>query len=82
MAQETLVPLSKEAKKLRPMIYEHYSGKRYEVIGVGRHSETLEEMVIYRALYGEHDLWVRPLSMFIESVEINGSRQPRFRPVE
>jgi len=58
--------------------YRHYKGKEYEVLGVGRHSETLEEMVIYRALYGEHDLWVRPLQMFFETVEFEEKRVPRF----
>jgi len=58
--------------------YKHYKGKEYEVIGVARHSETLEELVVYRALYGNHDLWVRPLKMFIEEVEVDGKKVPRF----
>lgn len=58
--------------------YRHYKGKEYEVLGVGRHSETLEELVIYRALYGEHDLWVRPVKMFFETVEVEGRKLPRF----
>jgi hypothetical protein len=58
--------------------YKHYKGKEYEVIGVAKHSETLEEVVAYRALYGSHDLWVRPLKMFLEDVEINGRKVPRF----
>jgi len=58
--------------------YKHYKGKEYEVIGVARHSETLEELVVYRALYGNRDLWVRPLKMFIEEVGINGKKVPRF----
>lgn len=62
--------------------YEHYKGKQYEVIGVGKHSETLEEFVIYRALYGEHDLWARPLKMFLEDVEVAGKRIPRFRWIQ
>ncbi|MBI5817194.1 MAG: DUF1653 domain-containing protein [Candidatus Yonathbacteria bacterium] len=49
-------------------IYEHYKGKQYEVIGVTQHSETLEEMVVYRALYGAKGLWVRQLKMFMEEV--------------
>lgn len=47
-------------------IYEHYKGHRYQIIGVGRHTETLEEVVIYRALYGDFGVWVRPLNMFLE----------------
>ena len=58
--------------------YRHYKGLHYEVIGTVRHSETLEPMTLYRALYGEHGLWVRPASMFIEDVTIDGVRQPRF----
>jgi len=58
--------------------YKHYKGKEYEVIGVAKHSETLEEVVAYRALYGSHDLWVRPLKMFLEDVEVNGRKVPRF----
>ena len=49
--------------------YRHFKGMEYEVVGVARHSETLEEMVVYRALYGEGSLWVRPLSMFLEKVD-------------
>lgn len=70
--------------------YRHYKGKEYEVIGIARHSETLEELVVYKALYqtnlpsaslqqtkGEN-LWVRPLKMFIEDIEIEGKKIPRF----
>ena len=59
--------------------YKHYKGKEYEVIGIGKHSETLEELVIYRALYGNHALWVRPLAMFTEEVEIDGKKVSRFQ---
>lgn len=58
--------------------YRHYKNKEYEVIGVAHHSETQEELVVYRMLYGDHGLWVRPLSMFIEDVEVDGKRVPRF----
>jgi len=58
--------------------YRHYKGGEYEVLGVVRHSETLEPMVLYRALYGERGLWVRPHAMFFETIEVNGIRQPRF----
>ena len=61
--------------------YCHYKGKEYEVIGIARHSETLEELVVYKALYqpeGEN-LWVRPLKMFTETITIEGKEVPRFR---
>ena len=59
--------------------YRHFKGNEYEVIGLAKHSETLEDLVIYRALYGKNDLWVRPLSMFIEEVEVAGQKIPRFK---
>ena len=65
-----------------PGLYEHYKGMRYEVIDTVRHSETLEPMTLYRALYGEHGLWVRPAAMFNETVVIEGVKQPRFRRVQ
>lgn len=74
-----LPPYSTKASILKPGIYQHYSGKQYEVLGVGRHSESLEELVIYRALYAPYDFWVRPLTMFIELVEIDGQKKPRFQ---
>jgi len=59
--------------------YKHYKGNDYEVIGLAHHSETLEDLVVYRALYGDFDLWVRPLSMFLENVEIDGVTRSRFK---
>ena len=70
------------SEKIQLGKYEHYKGKHYEVIGVAKHSETLEELVVYRALYGEHGLWVRPLKMFLETVEIGDNKIPRFKFVE
>ena len=58
--------------------YRHYKGGEYEVVGTVRHSEDLQPMTLYRALYGEGGLWVRPAAMFNESVVINGVLQPRF----
>ena len=64
-----------------PGRYRHYKGNEYEVIGVARHSETDERVVVYRPLYGDGGLWVRPLAMFVEEVTVNGVRVPRFARV-
>jgi hypothetical protein len=58
--------------------YRHYKGYEYEVIGVAKHSEDETELVVYRPLYGERSLWVRPLDMFIETVQVDGETKPRF----
>lgn len=63
---------------IRPGRYRHFKGNEYRVIGTARHSETLEELVVYRALYGEGGLWVRPASMWSETVDRDGYRGPRF----
>lgn len=65
--------------KLKLGKYRHFKGKKYEVVGVAKHSETLEEIVVYRALYGKKQIWVRPLKMFLEKVEIDGKKVPRFK---
>lgn len=59
-------------------IYKHYKGNLYELLHIANHSETLEKMVVYKALYGEGEVWVRPLSMWDEVVEVNGKKVPRF----
>ncbi len=59
-------------------IYRHYKGNEYELIDVALHSETLEEMVVYRALYGEKKLWVRPATMWEEIIDVNGKSVKRF----
>ena len=64
-----------------PGLYRHYKGNLYEVLDTVRHSETLEPMTLYRALYGERGLWVRPAAMFGETVVIDGVTQPRFAKV-
>jgi hypothetical protein len=64
---------------IQPGIYKHYKGNEYQVLGVAKHSETLEELVVYQALYGSEEMWVRPLAMFEEQVEWGGKRQPRFQ---
>ena len=67
-----------DKQEIRPGIWRHFKGNRYQVIGVAKHSETLEPMVVYRALYGEGGLWVRPASMWLESVERDGRTYQRF----
>ena len=67
-----------DTQEIRPGIWRHFKGNRYQVIGVAKHSETLEPMVVYRALYGEGGLWVRPASMWLETVERNGRTYQRF----
>lgn len=63
---------------IKPGRYRHYKGKDYQVIDIARHSETDERLVVYRTLYGEFDLWVRPLEMFTEEVVVDGKALPRF----
>ena len=62
--------------------YRHFKGNEYEVVGIARHSESMEEMVVYRALYGEGGLWVRPAAMWNEIVEREGKTFPRFALIE
>lgn len=71
-------PLPPMGEPIAAGLYRHYKGGRYEVLGLVRHSETLEVMVLYRALYGEHGLWVRPRAMFEGQLEIDGQRVARF----
>ena len=68
-----------EESSIRPGRYRHYKGNEYTVIGTARHSETLEEMVLYRQEYGEHGLWVRPKPMFSETVKVDGQEVPCFQ---
>ncbi|NMC31166.1 MAG: DUF1653 domain-containing protein [Veillonellaceae bacterium] len=63
---------------IKPGKYRHFKGGEYEVLGLATHSETGEQLVVYRALYGERGLWVRPLAMFLETVERDGQVRPRF----
>jgi len=75
------------ANEIKPGKYRHYKGKDYEVIGVAHHSETLDLLVVYRALYdnpefGNNSLWVRPATMFAETVEVDGKTVPRFAIVK
>jgi hypothetical protein len=76
MAQaETLPPFSDLSRSIQPgTTYQHYKGHLYRILAISRHSETLEEHVVYQALYGQNDVWVRPLSLFIDQV----NNKPRF----
>jgi hypothetical protein len=65
-----------------PGRYRHYKGDEYELVGVARHSETLEPLVVYRPLYNATGLWVRPYAMFFESIEVGGRVQRRFAPMD
>lgn len=82
MNTELLQPLTSAAQSLKIGIYEHYKGYRYTVLYIARHSESLEEIVVYQALYGSKEIWVRPLVMFLEDVIINNQKTPRFRFIE
>lgn len=72
----------KPMTEITPGKYRHYKGNFYQVEGVATHSETEEKLVVYRPLYGEGALWVRPLAMFIETVVVDGQQLPRFAPVD
>jgi len=65
-----------------PGRYRHYKGREYEVVGVVRHSETLEPLVLYRPLYNDSGLWVRPHGMFFEDITVDGVRRPRFERID
>ncbi len=67
-----------ESLDIRPGRYRHFKGKEYRVLGVALHSETLEQLVVYQALYGDGQLWVRPAAMWTETVERDGQTLPRF----
>lgn len=72
-----------EARQIKPgKKYRHFKSKEYLVLHIARHSETLEEMVVYQALYGEMGIWVRPLEMFMEQKEVDGKLVNRFEEIE
>lgn len=74
---------SEIAQTLKPgSIYQHYKGQQYMILSVARHTETLEELVVYQSLYGDYAIWIRPLQMFVEEVIIDGCSQPRFKLVK
>lgn len=74
MSDESLPPLP----QLPTGRYRHYKGGEYELVGVARHSETLEPMVVYRPLYNDTGLWIRPFAMFVETIVVDGETRPRF----
>ena len=74
-----IVGALQEYTMIQPGRYRHYKGNDYDVLGVAKHSETDEEFVVYRALYGERGLWIRPAAMFLETVLVEGSPRPRFQ---
>ena len=78
--KKELLPLSEKARLVKLGMYVHYksSEMKYEVLGIARHSETLEEMVVYKKLYGDHSEWVRPLEIFCGEVKVNGKIISRF----
>ncbi len=67
--------------EIRPGVYRHFKGNEYQLLGLARHSETCQPMVVYRALYGEGGLWVRPAHMWLEEVDRDGYKGPRFQYV-
>ncbi|KRG32444.1 MULTISPECIES: DUF1653 domain-containing protein [unclassified Psychrobacter] len=70
--------MTKQLQSVPQGIYRHYKGSLYQVLHTAQHSETQEALVVYRCLYGEYGVWVRPLSMFSETVEVEGKQVPRF----
>ena len=69
-------------QSILPGVYRHYKGNHYQVLNLAKHSETLEDMVVYQALYGEHGIWVRPTSMWNEKVNYQGKQVKRFTYIE
>ncbi|MDO8427939.1 MAG: DUF1653 domain-containing protein [Candidatus Diapherotrites archaeon] len=69
-------------KKTKPGVYQHFRGNHYLVLGTGKHSETLEDYVIYQALYGKHELWLRPKKSFLEKIKVKGKKVSRFKKIK
>ena len=76
--QKKIQPEAIVQSEIKPGRYRHFKGNEYEVIGTATHSETLEKYVVYRALYGEKKLWIRPAKMWCEKVKVGGEKVPRF----
>ena len=81
MKDKWLPDYEEALENILPGHYRHFKGKEYEVIGIARHSETEEPMVVYRALYGDYGLWVRPASMWNEIIERDGKKYKRFERI-
>ena len=82
LEREVRYEMTEEQEKLIGREFRHFKGNLYRLEGFAKHTETQEEMVVYRALYGEHGLWVRPAKMFFETIERDGKRMKRFEIVE
>lgn len=83
MTSKTSISLSSLSKSIKVgSLYDHYKGHRYKILAIALHSETLEELVVYQALDGAGNVWVRPLKMFLENIIINEQSQPRFKLLE
>ena len=74
--------MTQQLQSIPQGIYRHYKGNLYQVLHTAQHSETEELLVVYRCLYGEYDVWVRPLTMFTETVEVDGKEIPRFELIK
>lgn len=74
--------MSKLVIEIKLGIYRHYKGNLYQVLHIAKHSESEEELIVYRALYGDYGVWVRPLAMFAETVAVNGEAVPRFKLIK
>ncbi|MBN9376831.1 MAG: hypothetical protein BGO14_01530 [Chlamydiales bacterium 38-26] len=83
MQQKKLPNFSSKAKSVTVgSVYQHYKGLLYQIVAVCRHSETLEEFVVYQALYGDQEVWVRPLSLFLGDIFVDGDRRARFQLID
>ena len=74
--------MTQQLQSIPQGIYRHYKGNLYQVLHMAKHSETEESLVVYRCLYGEYGVWVRPLTMFTETIEVNGKEAPRFELIK